>query len=214
MTPKAHNILPDCHAVLDAETLFMGFPDMVAPPPVLATGHDRLCLNNSSRFPLSTREAIDHHSRIVCGFYSSGDSICLQEWRGPDLMSPSTRTEDVFLYLSASHILDKPDWADIRLCILDNEVDEMVAVYPFFLPRIESMLGSLPRVRELVQDVIASLDVKKFHFRLSIRPRNHEAPSYLNARTTFNSSMWPMVPVLPLDSYLSVKNITEGYGRD
>lgn len=129
-------------------------------------------------------------------------------------MSPSTRTEDVFLYLSASHILDKPDWADIRLCILDNEVDEMVAVYPFFLPRIESMLGSLPRVRELVQDVIASLDVKKFHFRLSIRPRNHEAPSYLNARTTFNSSMWPMVPVLPLDSYLSVKNITKGYGRD
>lgn len=172
---------------------------MPTPPPVFATGYDHLCLDNSSRFPLYTGKAIDHHSRIVCGFYSSGDSICLQEWRGPDLMSPSTCTEDVFLYLSASHILEKPDWVDIRLCILDNEANEMVAVYPFFLPRKESMLGSLPQVREQVQDVIASLDVKKVCFRISIRSRNHEAPDYLNAKTTFKSSMRTMVPLLPLD---------------
>jgi hypothetical protein len=165
----------------------MGSPDMLAPPPVISTGHDCPCLNHPSRFLLSTRETIDCHPRIVCYLYSSGDNICFQEWRGPDLMSPSTCTEDVFLYLSA--FLEKPDWVDIKLCILDNEVDEMVAVYPFFLPRIESMLGSLSRVREIVQDVIATLDVKKFYVRLSIRPRNQEAPDYLNARTMFSSYM-------------------------
>jgi hypothetical protein len=210
---KAHYILPGYHAVLDAERLFMRFPDMATPPPALATGCDNLCLNHPSRVPLPTRETLDRHLRIVCCFYPSCDSICLQKWKGPDPMSPSTCTEDVFLYLSATHILEKPDWADIRLCILDNEVDEMVAVYPFFLPRTESMLGSLPRVRELVQDVIASVDVKKFHFQLSIRPRKQEAPDYLNARTMLSSNIRPMVPVLPLDPDLFVENIVGGYGR-
>jgi hypothetical protein len=58
--------------------------------------------------------------------------------------------EDVFLSLPASQLPKKLDWADIRICVLDHEADEMVAVYPFFLPRTEPMLGSLPRVCKLV----------------------------------------------------------------
>jgi hypothetical protein len=174
---------------------------MLSLPPLLVTGHGSVSPNNPSHLPLSARGTVDIHSGtiIACYFYPRYDSVCAQEWRGPDLLSPSTRTEDVFLSLPASQLPKKLDWADIRICVLDHEADEMVAVYPFFLPRTESMLRSLPRVCNLVQDVVASHDVEKFRFRLSIRLRNQQEPNSVNVKTAFRSYIRPKVPVLPLD---------------
>ncbi|KAJ5454969.1 hypothetical protein N7530_012738 [Penicillium desertorum] len=201
------------HSDLDTEAAFTGLREVLAPPPFLATGNEGLCLSYQSLFPMPTGGRMGRHSSIECYFYPSYDSACAQEWKGPDLLSLSTCTEDVFIYLSTFHLLEKLDCAEIRLWILSNEGDGMLEVYPFFLARGDSMLGSLPQFRKLVQDVIATQDMEKSHFRLSIRPRNQGTPGSLNAKRTPN--IWPMVhvPASPLDPYLFVENIVGGYRR-
>ncbi|CAG7915979.1 unnamed protein product [Penicillium olsonii] len=190
----------DCHLDLDIATLWMEFPDMPTPPPVLPACHGSLC--HLPCFPLSTETTIGHLPRIEYCFYPSFDSVYFLDWTGPDILSPSTCADDIFFHLSTFHLLNKVDWADIRLYILSNVTDELVAVYPFFLPRVESMLGNLPRVRKLVQDMITSHDVGELRFRLSVRPRYQEEPDFKGTRTTFDSYIRPVVPLSPRDPYL------------
>lgn len=75
------------------------------------------------------------------------------------------------------------------------------------------MLGNLPRVRKLVQDMIASHDVGELRFRLSIRPRYREEPDFQGARRTLDSDIRPVVPLSPRDPYLFVGNVVEDFVR-
>ncbi|KAJ6019712.1 hypothetical protein N7522_001779 [Penicillium canescens] len=181
------------------------------PPPVLAAAdHDDVCQNQVSRFPLSTEETSHPPPKIECCFSSYNNEYFLN-WTGPDLLSPSSCTDDVFLYLSAFYPREKLDWADIRLYVLSNATEEVVATYPFFLPRTESILGNLSQVRQLVHDSIVSHDVENLHFRLIVRPRSQEAPGSMGTKKTFSSYFRPVVPISPLDPYFFVQNIAGNY---
>jgi hypothetical protein len=61
---KAHYIFPGCHTDFDTKTLFTELPDMLIPPPALATGHDNLCSNHPPRFLFPTSETINRHLGI------------------------------------------------------------------------------------------------------------------------------------------------------
>ncbi|KAI2736049.1 hypothetical protein DTO013E5_9204 [Penicillium roqueforti] len=160
------------------------------------------CLWDCYVMKCANKLRMQEERRLLQNSNACFDSVYFLDWTGPDILSPSTCADDIFFHLSTFHLLNKVDWADIRLYILSNVTDELVAVYPFFLPRVESMLGNLPRVRKLVQDMITSHDVGELRFRLSVRPRYQEEPDFKGTRTTFDSYIRPVVPLSPRDPYL------------
>ncbi|KAJ6126136.1 hypothetical protein N7471_010629 [Penicillium samsonianum] len=200
-----------CHLDFDHAALWTRLLDVHEPPSVLSTGHESLYLDNISRFPLSTERPIDPLPIIEGYFCPSSDSGYFLKWTGPDLLSSSTSADDVFHYLSKFYLSEKSDWADIRLCVLSNATEEIVAVYPFFLLRTESILGNLSRVRKLLKDSMGGHDVEKYHFRFTVRPCSQEAAGSVGAKTTFGSYDHPVVPFSSLDPCFFVQNILGNY---
>ena len=65
-------------------------------------------------------------------------------------------------------------WIEIRLSKLSTGNEEVVEEYPFFLPRVESMLGNLRRMRGQIRDIISRNgymgNAGETRFQLSLRP--------------------------------------------
>ncbi|CRL31280.1 Cyclin-like F-box [Penicillium camemberti] len=111
----------------------------------------------------------------------SAASECSFSWTGPDPLSPDTCADDMFLYVSAFFILERVDWIELRLSKLSMATKEVVEEYPFFLPRVESILGNLPRARGQIYDIILQSNhaesVGETQFQLSMWPRTESSQS-------------------------------------
>ncbi|KAI2732917.1 hypothetical protein DTO013E5_10242 [Penicillium roqueforti] len=163
---------------LDLDSIWREFPNVPSPPPCLAANHHSLRLVRPNTAPKHARYG-ERSPFIECLFYPSYESECSFSWTGPDPLSPDTCTDDMFLYVSAFFILERVDWIELRLSKLSMATKEVVEEYPFFLPRVESMLGNLPRARGQIHDIILQSShvesVGQPRFQLSMWPRTESS---------------------------------------
>jgi hypothetical protein len=85
----------------------------------------------------------------------------------------STQASDLFLHMSAFAFPKEVHWVDFRLVRFDRKSGESTGEHLFFLPRIQTALGNLCRVREQLLDTIARPNFGAIgtSFRLSLWPR-------------------------------------------
>jgi hypothetical protein len=189
---------------------------MPTPPPCLAANHHSLRLVQPNSMPKHARYGAGRPAFIECLFYPSYESRCSFSWTGPDPLSPDTCADDIFLYVSAFFLFERVDWIEIRLSKLSIGNKEVVEEYPFFLPRVESMLGNLPRTRGQIHDIVSRGNhvesVGEIRFQLSMWPRT-ESPEKSAMRGTIPLSyIHPSMQVSSLDPQLFVQNIVGNWG--
>jgi hypothetical protein len=99
-------------------------------------------------------------------------------WTGPDPLSPSTKLEDVFVYLSAFLLSEEVYRVEFRLSRFDSLSDEFIGEHLFLLPRFETAMGNLSRVRKQIIDIISQVcsAAQTTRFRLSMWPRLEPLP--------------------------------------
>ncbi|CAG7998227.1 unnamed protein product [Penicillium nalgiovense] len=186
---------------LDLDSIWREFPNVPSPPPCLAANHHSLRLVRPNTAPKHARYG-ERSPFIECLFYPSYESECSFSWTGPDPLSPDTCTDDMFLYVSAFFILERVDWIELRLSKLSMATKEVVEEYPFFLPRVESMLGNLPRARGQIHDIILQSShvesVGQPRFQLSMWPRTESSQ---------NSAMRGTIPLSYLDSSMHISSL-------
>jgi hypothetical protein len=205
----------DYDSDLDLESIWREFPNIPTPPPCLAESHSTLCSNQSLKGWLEyTQHGHKGTPAIECVFYPSYENVRSFSWTGPDPLSQDTCADDIFLYVSAFFLFERVDWIELRLSKLSTETGEAVEEYPFFLPRVESMLGNLRRIRCQISDILSQnstvgniTSAGQSRFQLAIRPR---------VEITDNSTPWssvplsrihPSIPMPFLDPQIFVQNI-------
>ncbi|KAJ5775845.1 uncharacterized protein N7511_000856 [Penicillium nucicola] len=165
---------------LDLESIWREFPNMPTPPPCLAESRSTVSSDSSlDRWPEPAQHGAEKTSVIEYVFYPSYEHFSAFSWMGPDPLSPDTCGDDIFLYVSAFLLLERVDWIEIRLSKLNTETEEAVEEYPFFLPRVESMLSNLRRIRDQVNGILS---------------QSSTAQSMKSAgRSLFQLAIWPRV---------------------
>lgn len=113
-----------------------------------------------------------HDDTVVeCVFYSTHDTHHGLPWLGPDPLANDTHAEDLFSYMATFLTQETVDWIELRLRMSSHLAAEFADEYVFFLPRKESLMGNLPRVRELIHGLILKtppcLEAKR-HIQLAI----------------------------------------------
>ncbi|CAG8126092.1 unnamed protein product, partial [Penicillium nalgiovense] len=184
----------DYDSDLDLESIWREFPNIPTPPPCLAESHSTLCSNQSLKGWLEyTQHGHKRTPAIECVFYPSYENVRSFSWTGPDPLSQDTCADDIFLYVSAFFLFERVDWIELRLSKLSTETGEAVEEYPFFLPRVESMLGNLRRIRCQISDILSQnstvgniTSAGQSRFQLAIWPR---------VEITDNSTLWSSVPL-------------------
>ncbi|KAJ6067481.1 uncharacterized protein N7446_004518 [Penicillium canescens] len=173
---------------LEPESIWREFPNMPTPPPCPAENGSSPCSNQ----PIS--------GCFRCVFYPSYEKFCAFSWTGPDPLSHDTCADAIFLYVSAFLLFERVNWIEPRLNKLSTETKEAVEEYPFFLPRVESMLGNLRRIRGQISDILSQ----------------HSTMGNPRVEVTDSSSMWdsvllsrihPSTSMLFLDPQVFVQNI-------
>ncbi|KAJ5382088.1 uncharacterized protein N7496_004516 [Penicillium cataractarum] len=106
-------------------------------------------------------------SVIECLLHPTYDELSAFKWMGPDPLSVSTQASDMFLYMSAFAFPIECDF-------------ERIGEHLFFLPRIETALRNLCRVRGQLLDTISRPDFGAIgtSFRLSLWPLDTFSASY------------------------------------
>ena len=137
----------------------MTFPDIPMVPPILAASHDSISYN--SFFPTlpchlpTPSHPVDKGHPIIKHYFSPDHTDwCWFNWIRPDLLSPLTHANNMFLHLSSFQPSDPVDQIDIWLLILNSGTEEPVVKYPFFLPQSETLLGNLLWLYEKIYDII------------------------------------------------------------
>jgi hypothetical protein len=112
-------------------------------------------------------------SLIECLFYTNLDSLSSFKWTGPDPLSNSTQASDIFLHMSALLFPKDVYWIEFRFVRFDRASGETIGEDLFFLPRVETALGNLCRIRRQLLDTITWHAVRATctSFRLSLWPR-------------------------------------------
>ena len=149
-------------------------------------------------------------------FYPSPFEDYRFTWPGPDPLSADTCAEDLFLYTSAFLNCTEVLWIDFRLCEINRETQELKSQYWFFLPRIPSMMGNLPRVRGQILGILsrrahAGSDIHS-RFRLFICPWQGMGPEFSTEGPISPCSVGPPA-ALTLDPGFFVQNIAEGFRK-
>lgn len=97
-----------------------------------------------------------HDATVVeCVFYPTHDTHRGLPWLGPDPLAHDTHGEDLFSYMATFLIQDRVDWIELRLRMSSYLAAGFSDEYVFFLPRKESLMGNLPRIRELIHGLIS-----------------------------------------------------------
>lgn len=199
----------DDHLDLDVETLWSDFPDAPTPPPPLAASQ-WLSMTPSYEKPLPGSESEYFIESI---FYPSYESKNGFSWPGPDPLSYGTSADDIFLYASAFLLLERVNWLEFRLCSL-NGVNEVTDQFLFFVPRFESILGNLNRVRAQIYDVIIQQDRIQRpgpgRFQLLIYPRQEAGPVMVTRSVAPPLNSHPSFTSSSLDPVFFVHNIVGG----
>jgi hypothetical protein len=146
---------------LDLHAIWQESCGIPTPPPCLATdlGEPRQIHSNE-----------DQHAE-----YESHGSSLIERFFHPnhDNLSVSTQANDIFLYMSAFLFPAEVHWIEFRLVRFDRISGESIGEHLFFLPRVETALGNLRRVRGQLLDTISRHDFGAIdtNFQLSLWPR-------------------------------------------
>ena len=112
--------------------------------------------------------------------------------------------------MSAFFLTEEIHWVEVRLARLDQITGDMIGEHLFFLPRVETIMGNLRRIRGQMLDIISrtvtgSMDIS---FRLSLWPRMEPLP-YSNHSAISPLTALPTMP--PLDPSFFVHNLLANY---
>jgi hypothetical protein len=142
------------------------------PPPCLATDPGKARQISSDEGEPAGYEA-QGSSVIECFLHPTYDKLPAFKWMGPDPLSMSTQVSDMFFYMSAFAFPIEVHGIELRLVRFDQKTGEITGGHLFFLPRVETALGNLCRVREQLQDTIdrPNLGAIGTSCRLSLWPR-------------------------------------------
>jgi hypothetical protein len=101
-------------------------------------------------------------------------------------------------------------WIEFRFVRFDRVSDETIGEDLFFLPRVETAMGNLYRIRRQLLDTITWHAVRATgtSFRLSLWPRMESLP-YSSLST--HSSLTAVPRMLSLDQQFFVHNISGNY---
>ncbi|KAI3286517.1 hypothetical protein DTO002I6_8188 [Penicillium roqueforti] len=134
---------------------------------------------------------------VECFFHSNYEDQSGFKWTGSHPLSISTQADDLFLYISAYFPSDEVYWVEFRLARFDQSTGETVAEHLLFLPRIETKMGNLHRMREQMQDMVSQtgFGATALCSRLSLRPRMEPLP-YSGHSTLSPLATLPMMPSL------------------
>ena len=186
---------------------------MPTTPPRLAADYDNPFSMEPLNTPVCPNKEVLTPFLIECMFYPSYDSQRCFPWTGPDPLSFHTCADDIFLWMSAFLLFEPIQWVEFRLCRLMTGTGEVAEEYPFFLPRVESTLGNLPRICGQVCDIILRQDSRgawgDSHFQMYMWPRK-EAMSGLIRENAF-SCVRSATPVSALDPVCFVRNIAGNF---
>ncbi|CAG7937574.1 unnamed protein product [Penicillium salamii] len=130
---------------MDLDSVWREFPNIPTSPSCFAANYWTSCLVQHNTMPMYARCG-KWPPFVECLFHRRYESECSFSWTGPDPLSPDTCADDLFLYVSAFFLLERVNWIEIRLSKLSITNKEVVEEHPFFLPRVASMLGNLPRI--------------------------------------------------------------------
>ncbi|CAG7976472.1 unnamed protein product [Penicillium salamii] len=157
---------------LDLHAIWQESPGIPTPPPCLATDS-----KDSGQILSGAGEPAGYEtqgpSAIECFLHPTYDKLPAFKWMGPDPLSMSTQASDMFFYMSAFAFPIEVHWIEVRLVRFDRKTGERIGERLFILPRMETALGNLCRVREQLLDTIARPDFGSIgtSFRLSLWPR-------------------------------------------
>ncbi|KAI1829133.1 hypothetical protein DTO027I6_9951 [Penicillium roqueforti] len=161
---------------LDLHAIWHESSGIPTPPPCLASDLDgpRQTLN---KVGLAGYER-QGPSVIECLFYPDLDSPSGFKWTGPDPLSISTQASDIFLNMSTLLFPTEVHWIEFRFVRFDRTSGETIGEDLFFLPRVETALGNLCRIRRQLLDTITWHAVRATctSFRLSLWPRMESLP--------------------------------------
>ncbi|CDM38576.1 unnamed protein product [Penicillium roqueforti FM164] len=178
---------------LDLHAIWQECSGIPTPPPCLATDSE-----NSRQIPSDEGEP--------AGDETSGSSVieCLFHPTYEKLSAFS----DLFLYMSAFAFSNEVHWVETRLVLFDRKPGESIGEHLFFLPRVETALGNLCRVRGQLLDTIHDFGAIGNSFRLSLQPRI-ELLQYSSQSTL--SPLGTLPTTLSLDPEFFVHKILGGY---
>ncbi|CAG7957970.1 unnamed protein product [Penicillium salamii] len=164
--------LVDCDLDFDLHAIWQDSSGIPTPPPCLATDfeHPRQILSNESE---PAGYETQGSSVIECCLHHTYDKLSAFKWMGPDPLSMYTQASDMFFYMSAFTFPKEVHWIEFRLVRFDRKSGQRIGKHLFILPRIETALGNLCRVRGQLLDTIARSEFGAIgtSFRLSLWPR-------------------------------------------
>ncbi|CAG7965658.1 unnamed protein product [Penicillium salamii] len=141
---------------LDLHAIWHESSGIPTPPPCLATDPNDLWQDFLGKVDPARCET-PGSSLIECLFYPNIDSLSGFKWTGPDPLSTSTQASDIFLHMSALLFPKDVHWIEFRFVQFDRTSGETIGEDLFFLPRVETALGNLCRVRRQLLDTITSM---------------------------------------------------------
>jgi hypothetical protein len=120
---------------------------------------------------------------------------------GPDVLSDSTSSEDIFLFLSSLFPVREVYWLEILFTVLDKSTRGVLDEKSFLLPR---WLGSLTQISEEILSNLSYFNangLENFHFQIYMWPGQDAA--------CLEPMAWisPLMQNLPLDPMAFVQNI-------
>jgi hypothetical protein len=192
-------ILLDYDLDLDLHAIWHEPSGIPTPPPCLATDPNGVwqdLLGKDDPAEYETQEP----SSIECLFYPDLDSLSGFKWTGPDPLTNPTRASDIFLHMSALLFPKEVHWIEFRFVRFDRISGETIGEDLFFLPRVETAMGNLYRIRRRLLDTITWHAVRATgtSFRLSLWPRT-ESLTYSRLSTHYPLTALP--PMLSWTHY-------------
>ncbi|KAI2791702.1 hypothetical protein POX_c04573 [Penicillium oxalicum] len=157
---------------LNLESLWEEFSDVPTLPPCIGANHHSQTFIypfDDSVFSQGAKGA----SPVRCLHDATVEKNCWIYWTGPDPLCPTTSADDIFLYLSDFYLCEHVHWVEFRLSKVHLVTEEVLEQYPFFLPRTESVLGNLRRLRRCMLNILSQqfhTEEHQHHFQLFIRP--------------------------------------------
>lgn len=177
------------------------------PPPGLAADHG---VDGLGRLPQSVKIDALPSLLVDCFFHLNHEDAFSFEWTGPDPLSISTQPEDIFIHMSAYFLSKQIHWVEFRLTRLARITGNMIEEHLFFLPRVETVMGNLRRLRGQMLDIIAQHAVgsKASSFRLSLWPRMEPLPCFTYSTLSPQATLRTMPT---LDPSFFVQNMLANY---
>jgi hypothetical protein len=206
----AHNRL-DIDFDLDLHAIWRESSFIPAPPPCLCADKEDIGLDCPNGLKCVAHEG-QGSSLVECFFHPDYDNQSGFKWTGPDPLSLATQADDLFLYMSAFFLFEEVFWVELRLARFHQLTGETVGEHLFFLPRVETAIGNLRRVRGQILDIISLVTVGTMptSFQLSLWPRTEPLP-YSGHSTLSPLATLPTTP--SLDPSFFVHNLLENYKR-